>query len=113
MLKDLEDLEDWSFCTAAMAYFSGGGLSLQANNRELLEEVTEAWESAPICTSVAIIFWQKYLRKQASILGEKEAKLIRKWMPVRADCTLPSTLADTLLACAWTRFTVCEDFASI
>lgn len=67
----------------------------------------------PICTSVVIMFWQRWLCKLASVLAaqqetaeETSSDLILQWFPLKADRSLPGPLLDTMLRCGWTKRTV-------
>merc|ERR1719491_1720896 len=52
---------DWSVTTAARAVFNSAVLSPYAREAE----VAACWQQEPICTSVVIAFWQRYLSKIA------------------------------------------------
>jgi len=97
-------LADWSKLTAARAVFRNACLCRDesSSDADLLNEVSDCWESAPICTSVIVAFWQQYLCEYAKAIDAPEMDLIMKWMPLRADRVLPGELTATLKACGWT-----------
>merc|ERR1719313_3283716 len=73
----------------------------------VLEEIKECWEKEPICTSVVVTFWQRYLVKLAMsfVVSSGDlidpAALVLKWMPLKSDRVLPGELFATLQACGW------------
>lgn len=94
----------WSYATAARALVLSGSRCVSKEKGALLSEAKACWRSAPICTSVVIAFWQRYLCKFAQRFGAENwdpAQLIRKWMPLKADRTLPNTLQQVLRECHW------------
>lgn len=108
LIESLEELEaeggTWSFATAAQAlYHRSAKLDDEADSSELLELVQQCWESPPICTSVVISLWQRYLCKFAFASGWDEVDSILHWMPLRADRGLPGELLSTMQRCGWTR----------
>jgi hypothetical protein len=99
VLTDMVSCEaSWSLTTAARAVFKSAKLS---RRRDLLGKVQGYWDSAPICTSVVISFWQRYLCAFARATGQRETDLILKWMPLKADRVLPGELIDTMRRCGW------------
>jgi len=103
VLSDMVSCEaSWSFTTAARAVFKSGKLS---RRRDLLRKVQGYWDSAPICTSVVIAFWQRYLCRFAKATGQRETDLIMKWMPLKADRVLPGELITTMRKCGWVNVT--------
>jgi len=72
----------------------------------LLDEIQRCWASPPICTSVVIVFWQRYLCKVAAATGQTEVELILKLMPLKADRTLPGELMAGIRQCGWSIMTV-------
>ncbi|CAK9063921.1 unnamed protein product [Durusdinium trenchii] len=64
----------WSRITAWRAAVSkvalqGAGISLHRTHFETLQEIKSYWEKDPICTSIVITFWQRYLEKLAGTMG--------------------------------------------
>lgn len=95
--------ESWSLATAAQALFYRSA-ALQddgVGHGELLETVQEAWEAPPICTSIVISFWQRYLCKLAPLVGKSEMELVLEVMPLRSDRGLPGELMSTMAGCGW------------
>lgn len=70
----------------------------------LLDDLEKRWELRPICTSVAIMVWQRYF-KLVSGHGPEAADVaaqhILRWMPLLSDKTLPSALIKELSKCGW------------
>lgn len=95
---------DWSYVTAARALVLSGDCCCSETSAALLHEAKACWQSAPICTSVAIVFWQRYLCKfgrRCRTNSCDPADLIRNYMPLKADRTLPGTLQQVLRQCQW------------
>lgn len=99
---------NWSWSTAMRALVLAPDLVRFGNNSDrtaLFEQIQECWTAKPICTSVVIIFWQRYICKlvQGSVCAQSEMALdlILKWMPLKADRVLPGELCNTLRACQW------------
>jgi hypothetical protein len=58
---------NWSAATAARAVLKMAAVTWRRGaSAETLEEIQACWERAPICTSVVIGFWQRYLAKLAA-----------------------------------------------
>lgn len=99
----------WSKRTAARAFFQSARAVMKPTHEQTLENITECWTKAPICTSVIIIFWQRYLVKLSGVVTSKKgpghrvepAELVMKWMPLKADCVLPGDLQSTLKDHGW------------
>jgi len=103
----------WSWTTAARAVLrSASSFNKLIGNDLLLQEIMECWAAEPICTSVVIGFWQRCLCKIATgddwstdDMALDPAELILKWMPLKADRSLPGTLLETMRNCGWKRWT--------
>lgn len=92
----------WSMRTAFRAAFRSSSIDTDRFDGEtLLEEIRESWDVAPICTSVVIIFWQRYLEKLAQAEGQADENLVLSWMPLMADRTLPGELTAFLRVSGW------------
>jgi hypothetical protein len=88
----------WSWGTAVRAFL----LSADVYDDADLENIKKCWNAAPICTSVVIIFWQRYMCKLADALPDGDAMdWILAWMPLMADRTLPGELLSTMQRCGW------------
>jgi len=81
------------------------------DRHQLMKETESCWFCDPICTSVVIIFWQRYLCKLADHLNKdkshdslciESADLILQFMPLKADRVLPGELHKVLRSCGWT-----------
>lgn len=105
VLQDMGALEaEWSLATAARAILLSGERCGDSIRRSaVLREAKSCWQSKPICTSVVIVFWQRYLCKLAerTQTSAGAAELIKAWMPLKADRTLPGTLQSVLRECGW------------
>lgn len=103
-LRDmLECQSSWSLTTAARAVFKSAELCWSNDEVSFVSGVEDSWETAPICTSVVISFWQRYLCKYARLKGQSEMSMILKFMPVKADRGLPGELIAAMKKCGWRR----------
>lgn len=93
--------QDWSFATAARALLKAAPVRAGRDRSHLLEELQACWDTAPICTSIVIEFWQRYLCLFAVATGQRQIDLILRCMPLKADRGLPGELIDTMRACGW------------
>jgi len=94
----------WSFATAARALLAPSWMGQHYDAALVLQEARRCWKAKPICTSVVISFWQRYFCRAAqkgAFCGSGSADLILRWMPVKADRTLPGELLTSLLRCGW------------
>jgi hypothetical protein len=92
----------WSWGTAVRAFLFSADVSEGWDPDANLKDIKKCWQSAPICTSVVIIFWQQYMCKLAHLDGDSHAMdWILEWMPVKADRTLPGELLSTMERCGW------------
>lgn len=101
----LEDMrsnqQNWSWATAVRAFFFSGELSTQSVASITMKEIEDSWKAEPICTSVVVVFWQRYLQKLAALESTDALQLVLQFMPLRADRVLPTTLQSTMLARGW------------
>jgi len=93
----------WSLATAARAVVASAWVAERGDPSTLVREVQQCWRARPICTSVVIGFWQRYLCRLSKKhdTAVSSADLILKWMPVKADRTLPGELLSSLLKSGW------------
>lgn len=114
VVQEMKDqCTSWSWTTAARAVLrSASSFNKLIGNDLLLQEIRECWAAEPICTSVVIGFWQRCLCKLAKgdtrstdDMALDPAELILKWMPLKADRSLPGTLLETMRNCGWKRWT--------
>lgn len=105
MYEVLDDMrahqENWSWSTAIRAFVRSGELSSDGQHPASLSEVRDAWKAAPICTSVVVSFWQRYLEKIAVFDTADPLSLIMRFMPLKADRVLPGELLMTMLERGW------------
>jgi len=107
-MREHRDL-DWSTMTVARAVMSSAWAVAKPTHEQTMESIEEYWTVAPICTSVVITFWQRYLVKLAGVVVSKKgpdlkvepAELVMRWMPLKADRVLPGDLMATLSSCGW------------
>lgn len=102
---------NWSASTAARAFmqmaWGSARIASGSGTGQVLEEIHASWRKEPICTSVVVTFWQRYLCKlaQAAIITRgcliDPSELVLKWMPLKADRVLPGELFSTMQACGW------------
>lgn len=69
----------------------------------MLERAKAGWHTAPICTSVPIAFWQRYLCQLSQNFGLSKSEAILRWMPLAADRALPGDLVEGLRRCGWSK----------
>lgn len=109
----LQHTVSWSFSTAARAFISpvqsyslvGKETISAAEKDRLMHEILQSWQAAPICTSVIVGFWQRYLWKlvREAGLGVEPIDVLLKWMPLRADRVLPGAMLKVMQQCGWIR----------
>jgi len=100
----IEGGSNWSTVSALRAVLRSSKIG---HGEDMLDEVQECWDRAPICTSVVIAFWQRYLCKLAETNGNYDpATIILRWMPVKADRTLPTELLSSMRRTGWSRHSV-------
>jgi hypothetical protein len=71
---------------------------------KLMAQLRTRWEQRPICSSVAILVWQRYFELVAGPMPDSDnlaAQQILRWMPVLNDKTLPSGLVNILSTRGW------------
>jgi len=111
----------WSKTTALRAVlttFGGQRHSLDPekydgpeSRAELMAMLTESWKARPICPSVAIMVWQRYLVMVSGNGPDRldtAAKHVLRWMPLRCDRTSPSAMLKVLSTCGWSLRTTFE-----
>lgn len=102
VLAEMKSAEqNWSYATAARAVLKSAALRGGKNRATLLRDMQECWDEAPICTSIVVIFWQRYLCHFAQTVGKGELALVLKWMPLFADRGLPGDLTSSMRKCGW------------
>jgi len=97
--------QSWSWSTALRAVFLSSEISSEPTKTLTLDEIQNSWKAEPICTSVIVIFWQRYLHKLAALQSTEPDsvgyKLILQFMPIRADRVLPGELLSSMLSTGW------------
>lgn len=88
--------QNWSWSTAVRAFFMSGTVAPMT-----LKEVHESWQAEPICTSIVVIFWQRYFDRLADLNNIDSLDMILEHMPLRADRVLPGELLTTMLSRGW------------
>jgi len=105
MCEVLQDMranqQNWSWSTAVRAVLFSGEISSLSSNSITMEEIEGDWEAEPICTSVVVVFWQRYLQKLAASEATDALQLILQFMPVRADRVLPGELRNLMFSRGW------------
>lgn len=109
VVKEMDETtSDWSKATAARAFLRSASLTKKGNGERFLRKLRSYWANPPICTSVVIVFWQRYLCKMAdaanSAAGAKylhPSDLVLRWMPIKADRVLPGQLLDIMQKTGW------------
>lgn len=98
----------WSWSTAVRAVFLSAQVPANQDEAKTLQLIQKSWTADPICTSVVIVFWQRYLSRLAEISSEGNNNietdpltLIADVMPLWGDRTLPGELLSTMEKCGW------------
>lgn len=108
MIKEMNDTK-WSETTAVKAFLLSSTLDRSCRGAEALQQVYDSWSKSPICTTVVVSFWQRYLCKLAPHVhfghsqddDERATDLIHRWMPLYADRSLPTDLLDVMDTTLW------------
>jgi hypothetical protein len=112
-MKKLE--ASWSMATAMRAVFMSAKMDVCTDDTQLMKDIQSSWGAEPICTSVVIVFWQRYLTKLAQSTSvvdgqcataqadSKAVELIRQVMPVKSDRGLPGDLQSAMTSCGWSQ----------
>mmetsp|Transcript_25217 Transcript_25217/g.46272 ORF Transcript_25217/g.46272 Transcript_25217/m.46272 type:complete len:501 (-) Transcript_25217:64-1566(-) len=111
MKLSAKDSKHWSIKTALKGFRSKKKSLIEAESHsdresriELLQDLRRRWDERPICSSVAIIVWQRYFDLAAGHGPDAEdraAQDIIRWMPLLPDKTLPAILIQELSKCGW------------
>lgn len=97
-VKEVEQQQlSWSLMTATRAvmckaHMTDEEYAGQAGRRRLVAEIRDLWERDPICTTVPIRVWQRYLFLVWQGDDVAAADEVLRLMPCRGDRTLPSVL---------------------
>jgi len=107
VLVDMKAYEAcWSSVTAARSVLSSAWIPPGGDPARTMEAVRSCWKREPICTSVVITFWQRYLCAFAADgdMNPQQVQpldLILKWMPLKADRGLPGDLLGAMRGAGW------------
>lgn len=94
-------LGDWSKLTAARAVLRPA--VVVEMDEDVLADLVGCWSAAPICTTVIIQCWQRYLLAYAKASGQSAVRLIGACMPLKSDRALPGELESVMKSCGWTQ----------
>jgi hypothetical protein len=103
------DQTSWSWSTAIRAFLFSADLPTHHEMDAALQAIEACWHQAPICTSLVIVFWQRYLCQLADEYNASRRRnqelhamdWISQWMPLKSDRALPGDLLSTLDQCGW------------
>merc|ERR1719454_2351504 len=105
MREVLQDMRactlDWSWATAVRAFMLSSNISNQQGGLITIKDIEQGWQAEPICTSIVVIFWQRYFHKLASAESRDPLSLILEFMPLKADRVLPGELLTAMLSHGW------------
>jgi len=93
--------QNWSWSTAVRAFFFSGEISGNMGKSITMKEIQDGWQAEPICTSIVITFWQRYLAKVATLECIDPLQLILQVLPLKADRALPGELFSAMLSRGW------------
>lgn len=112
VLADMKNNEaNWSWSTAVRAVLLSADVSHNEEKASILQACKNSWTVDPICTTVVIVFWQRYLCRLAERTNADEGgstpeinptAWIVDWMPLKGDRALPGELMATMERCGWT-----------
>jgi len=118
VIRDMKANEsNWSPVTAVRAGASSLLRRLTStldsqDSMQYVKDLQACWTAEPICTSVVVVFWQRYLCRVANLSAEfypKQAQqlaaVLRRWMPLKADRALPGDLLSTMADVGWVLLT--------
>jgi len=102
VLQDMRsNQQNWSWSTAVRAFFFSGEISSRVGESVTMKEIQESWQAEPICTSIVVIFWQRYLDRLARLECIDPLQLILQVLPLKADRVLPGELFKVMLSRGW------------
>jgi hypothetical protein len=106
----VEHEANWSWSTAIRAVLLPAEVPVDAEEASTLNKIMNGWKAEPICTSVVIVFWQRYLCKMAEEsnatahpngLKVNPLEWIVNWMPLQGDRALPGEMLRALRQHGW------------
>jgi len=115
VLADMRQYEsNWSWSTAVRAFLFSSKVpddSRKAMERaDSLQAIQQCWFADPICSSLVVVFWQRYLCLLADMYNSNPGPnttevdaldWILQWMPLKSDRALPGELLETMQQCGW------------
>jgi len=106
-----QNTADWSWNTARRAVLHRANVAprLMQTVERFFEEMQQSWAKPPICTSIVVGFWQRYLCKLANArvmqdgasYSDTAINYILRFMPLRADRSLPGDLVHAMKEAGW------------
>lgn len=109
MCEILADMREqalpWSWTTALRAFSFSAEVPRGYDRKRMLAEIRRAWDANPICSSLVVVFWQRYLHQAAKLRSADPLDWILRWMPLVADRTLPGEMLNAMHGCGWSRVT--------
>lgn len=101
---------DWSWSTAIRAFLFSAQVPDDIRKATMMQEIQECWSAEPICSSLVVVFWQRYLCELAVLYNNPQQPKVREvdaldwilqWMPLKSDRALPGELLSTMHQCGW------------
>lgn len=115
VLWDMKQNEaSWSWSTAVRAYLLSADMSspTKGNEDSMMQDLQQCWGAEPICSSLIVVFWQRYLCALADMYNSRPSPnateidaldWILQWMPLKSDRALPGELMSSMQQCGWTQ----------
>jgi hypothetical protein len=91
---------NWSWGTAVRAFLLSAEVSNSAASTSI-REIQQCWSAEPICSSLVVVFWQRYLCQLADMFNSDALDWILRWMPLKSDRALPGELLSTMQQHEW------------
>jgi len=100
----------WSWSTAVRAFLFSAQVPDDIRKANMMQEIQECWSATPICTSLVVVFWQRYLCDLARLYNNPQQPKVTEvdaldwilqWMPLKSDRALPGELLSTMHQCGW------------
>lgn len=80
---------------------------------KLFKDLSQSWDTPPICSSVVVKVWQCYfLYACGAERTDAAVQYILQYMPLRCDLALPSQVVQALSRCGWIVMTHCENLSA-
>lgn len=107
VLNEMKQSEgSWSWSTAVRAFFFSSAIQGSSSKANQLHDIQMCWNTDPICSSLIVEFWQRYLCALADVTPnanpqDTALKWILQCMPLRSDRALPGDLLSSMQRCEW------------